>query len=83
MLAVEVKTKESIYGYRGNKKILFLQITVALQKLIAPARRLVEGGFDCPGYGQLGYHTYESNIDFEVRFLLGNTNSGKEKKLID
>ena len=83
MLAVEVKTKESIYGYHGNKKIPFLQITVALQKLIAPTRRLVEGGFDCPGYGQRGYHTYESNIDFEVRFLVRNTNSGKEKKLID
>lgn len=56
-----------IYGFHGNKKIPFLKITMALPRLIAPARRILEGGFTCPGYSQHGYQTYESNIDFEIR----------------
>lgn len=60
--------KESIYGYHGNTKTLFLKITLALPKFIAPARRLLEGSFVLPGYAQRDYKTYESNIDFEVKF---------------
>lgn len=57
-----------IYGYHGNKKIPYLQITVALPRLIAPCKRLLEQGFQCPGYSQYGFQTYESNIDFEIRY---------------
>lgn len=60
--------KESIYGYHNNKKTPFLKIYVSLQKLIAPARRILENGIGVPGYGMKSYITYESNIDFEVRF---------------
>lgn len=56
-----------IYGYHGNKKIPFLKITVAIPRLIAPAKRLLEQGFTCPGYSINGFQAYESNIDFEVR----------------
>lgn len=56
-----------IYGYHGNRKIPFIKITVALPRLIAPSKRLLEQGFKCPGYGQHGFQTYESNIDFEIR----------------
>jgi len=76
VLAVDLTIKESIYGYHGNKKIPYLCITVALQKLIAPARRLLESGFSCAGYGQRGYQTYESNIDFEVRFMVDTNTVG-------
>ena len=58
--------KESIYGYHNNNKTPFLKIYVSLQKLIAPARRILENGFSCPGYSLKSYTTYESNIDFEV-----------------
>ena len=58
--------KESIYGFHNNKKAPFLKIYVSLQKLIAPARRILENGFSCPGYSLKSYTTYESNIDFEV-----------------
>ena len=56
-----------IYGYHGNRKIPFLKITVAIPRLIASTKRLLEQGFACPGYSQYGYQTYESNIDFEIR----------------
>ncbi|KAJ8299468.1 hypothetical protein KUTeg_023528 [Tegillarca granosa] len=46
------------------------QITVALPRLIAPAKRLLEQGFTCPGYSQFGFQAYESNIDFEIRFMV-------------
>ncbi|CAG5135999.1 unnamed protein product [Candidula unifasciata] len=70
ILAVDYVMRESIYGYHGNRKIPFLKITVALPRLIAPCKRLLEQGFVCPGYAQHGFQTYESNIDFEVRFMV-------------
>ncbi|XP_021342594.1 DNA polymerase delta catalytic subunit-like [Mizuhopecten yessoensis] len=70
VLAVDMVNKESIYGYHGNRKVPFLKITVSLPRLIAPAKRLLEQGFTCPGYLQYGYQSYESNIDFEVRFMV-------------
>ena len=66
ILAVELMSKESIYGFHDNKKIHYLKIYVALQKLIAPARRILETSFMCPGFGERGYQTFESNIDFVV-----------------
>lgn len=32
-------------------------------------KRILESGFEFPGYGMQGYPTYESNIDFEIRFM--------------
>lgn len=70
VLGVEMVNKESIYGYHGNRKLPFLKITVAIQRLIAPSKRLLEQGFTCPGYSNFGYSSYESNIDFEIRFMV-------------
>ncbi|XP_065673456.1 DNA polymerase delta catalytic subunit isoform X2 [Hydra vulgaris] len=74
VLNVEPVMKASIYGYNFNKKRLFLRITVALQKLIAPAKRILEGGLSIFGPG--GCHTFESNIDFEVRFMVDTNTYG-------
>ena len=41
---------------------------MAIPRLIAPAKRLLEMGFTCPGYQNNGYQSYESNIDFEIRY---------------
>ena len=70
VLSVQVERKESIRGYHGNTKKKFLKITIALPKLVAPARRILETGFSVPGYGEQGFQTFESNIDFEVRFMV-------------
>ena len=67
VLAVECQIKESIYGYHGNGKIKFLCITMALPKLIAPAKRILETGFRFGEFPERGYSSYESNIDYEVR----------------
>ncbi|KAI8481510.1 DNA polymerase delta catalytic subunit [Branchiostoma belcheri] len=70
VLAVEMMEKENMYGFHGNQKLSFLRITVALPRLIAPAKRLLEQGFSCPGYGLHGYQSFESNVDFEIRFMV-------------
>ncbi|PIK37764.1 DNA polymerase delta catalytic subunit [Apostichopus japonicus] len=68
VLDVDVMDKESMYGYNGNRKSPFLKITVALPRLVAPAKRLLESGFSVPPlYPLRGYQSYESNIDFEIR----------------
>ena len=66
VLAVECEMKESIYGFHGNRKIPFLRITMALPRLIAPAKRILETGFKFASFPERGYSTYESNIDYEV-----------------
>ncbi|XP_070554652.1 LOW QUALITY PROTEIN: DNA polymerase delta catalytic subunit-like [Ptychodera flava] len=70
VLAVDVCSKESIYGFHGNRMLPFLKITMALPKLIAPCKRILETGFQCPPYTHGGYQAYESNIDFEIRFMV-------------
>ncbi|PIK45708.1 putative DNA polymerase delta catalytic subunit [Apostichopus japonicus] len=73
VLDVDVMDKESMYGYNSNRKSPFLKITVALPRLVAPAKRLLESGFSVPPlYPLRGYQSYESNIDFEIRFMVDN-----------
>ena len=67
---IELVTKENIYGFHGNKKAQFLCIRVALPKYIAVVKRILESGYDFgAGTGMQGYTTYESNIEFEIRFM--------------
>ena len=54
VLAVEMCLKSSVYGFYFNEKSHFLKITVALPKLIAPARRLISD-IDVPPIGQIQY----------------------------
>ncbi|XP_074639008.1 DNA polymerase delta catalytic subunit-like [Acropora palmata] len=70
VLAVECEMKESIYGFHGKRKIPFLRITMALPRLIAPAKRILETGFKFASFPERCYSTYESNIDYEVRFMV-------------
>ncbi|RMX48133.1 hypothetical protein pdam_00014691, partial [Pocillopora damicornis] len=70
VLAVDCETKESIYGYHSNRKIPFLRITMALPKLVAPAKRILETGFKYADLPERGYSTYESNIDYEACYNL-------------
>ncbi|XP_077994710.1 DNA polymerase delta catalytic subunit-like [Glandiceps talaboti] len=70
VLAIDMCIKENMYGFHGNKKIPFLKITVALPKLVAPSKRILETGLQCPPYPERGYQSYESNIDFEIRYMV-------------
>ena len=71
VLGVEITEKESLYYFHGNKKAKFLRITLALPRLNAAANRLLrEGKVHVDGLGTPSYEAYESNIDFEVRFMV-------------
>lgn len=67
VLAVELVYRQTVYGYAGTEKSPFLRITVALQKLVAPSKRLLETENLYPAlYHE--YRAFESNIDFDIRF---------------
>lgn len=58
----------AMYGYHGNTKLPFLKITMAVPKLVAPAKRLLEQGLQIPPhYMNNAFSAFESNIDFEIR----------------
>ena len=67
VLAVEVVQKQSIYGYRGYKKIPFLKITVVLPRLVSAAARILSNN---SAFSAEGMQTYESNIEFDIRFMV-------------
>lgn len=70
VLNVELMEKSSIYGYQGNTKIPFIKIVVAIPKLVAAAKRLMEkGDMPIPGIGCQVIKAFEANIDFEIRFM--------------
>uniref|UniRef100_A0A7N8XBP1 DNA polymerase n=1 Tax=Mastacembelus armatus TaxID=205130 RepID=A0A7N8XBP1_9TELE len=70
VLAVDITRKESIYGYHGKRSQDFLRITMAMPRLIAPAKRLLEQGLKFGPYPIQSYQAYEANIDFEIRFMV-------------
>ncbi|XP_015419485.1 PREDICTED: DNA polymerase delta catalytic subunit [Myotis davidii] len=47
-----------------------LRITLALPRLVAPARRLLEQGVRVAGLGTPSFASYEANVDFEIRFMV-------------
>ena len=56
-----------IYGYNSQTRQPFLKITVALPRLVAPCKRLLEQGFQFSKFSVQGYKVFESNVDFEIR----------------
>lgn len=56
-----------MYGYHGKRILDFLRITMAMPRLIAPAKRLLEQGFKFGPFPAQNYQSYEANIDFEIR----------------
>ncbi|XP_064816101.1 DNA polymerase delta catalytic subunit [Oncorhynchus masou masou] len=70
VLAVDITRKESMYGYHGKRIADFLCITMAMPRLIAPAKRLLEQGFKFGPFPIQSFSSYEANIDFEIRFMV-------------
>jgi hypothetical protein len=71
VLSVELEQKASIYGFQPNaKRNQVLRISVLLPRFIATSRRILENGFSWTGNKTQfdGYTTYETNIDFEIRY---------------
>lgn len=70
VIRVERVKKQSIWGYHFNEMGDFLQITVALPALVATARRMLEKGITVPGLGMKFFSTYESNLQFALRYMV-------------
>lgn len=56
-----------MYGYHGKRSLDFLRVTMAMPRLIAPAKRLLEQGIKFGPFPLQSYQSYEANIDFEIR----------------
>ncbi|KAF1612187.1 UNVERIFIED_CONTAM: DNA polymerase delta catalytic subunit, partial [Eudyptes pachyrhynchus] len=55
-------------GYQGGQLALFVRVVLALPRLVAPARRLLEQGLRWGGLGVHSAPPFEANIDFEIRW---------------
>jgi DNA polymerase delta subunit 1 len=70
VLSCELVSKSTIYGFQGNIKIPFIKVTLAVPKMVAAARRLMEKGeVRIPGVSGSLDRPFEANIDFEIRFM--------------
>jgi len=68
VLSIRVVEKASLMGYHPQN-VKFLKIYVALPKQVATLRNIMEQGITMPGGRQQSFLTYESNIDFVLRFM--------------
>ena len=73
VLDAELVKKENIYGYSSRGKETYVKVTIALWTLMTPCRNVAERGFEVDttqGTKKEQFSTFESNIDFEVRFMV-------------
>ncbi|XP_068785695.1 DNA polymerase delta catalytic subunit-like, partial [Struthio camelus] len=70
VLALELCRKQSMLGYRGPQQAPFVRVVLALPRLVAPARRLLEQGLRWGALGVQPAPPFEANIDFEIRFMV-------------
>lgn len=73
ILNVERTKQSSIYGYQESKLYNFLKITLAIPQVMPTARKALENntGIHINNYGRIQTNvTYETNIDFETRFMV-------------
>ncbi|KAG8332842.1 DNA polymerase delta catalytic subunit [Homalodisca vitripennis] len=76
VLEVELVRKTNLFGYNGNDPSPFLKITVAIPRLIAPSKRLLEKENVYPTFQNHRYRAFESNVDFDIRFMVDNHMTG-------
>ncbi|XP_013146336.1 PREDICTED: DNA polymerase delta catalytic subunit [Papilio polytes] len=68
VLEVRLMQARSIMYYKGDVDIRFARVSVALPRLIAAAKRLIDK--QPPSFGLLDPSFYETNIDFDIRFMV-------------
>eukprot|EP00730_Choanoeca_flexa_P019669 TRINITY_DN9614_c0_g1_i2.p1 TRINITY_DN9614_c0_g1~~TRINITY_DN9614_c0_g1_i2.p1 ORF type:complete len:1053 (+),score=322.68 TRINITY_DN9614_c0_g1_i2:142-3159(+) len=76
VLAVEMVKKESIYGYHPGGKVDFLKVTLIQHKFINSCRRVLEGGSLMLSSGSAACQVYESNLEFNLRFMVDTQTVG-------
>lgn len=70
ILKVEIVQKQSIHYYIGDDKVNFIKVTVAMPKIVAAVKRLLEREIIIPEYNFQDCRCFESNIDFDIRFMV-------------
>ncbi|KAI9347758.1 DNA polymerase family B-domain-containing protein [Obelidium mucronatum] len=71
VIDVRMVQKQSIFGYQGPDKSVFLQIFFHFAGQVAVARRLLEtGAISFTGFGNISFPTYESSLGFPLRFMI-------------
>nr|XP_019534411.2 DNA polymerase delta catalytic subunit [Aedes albopictus] len=70
VLDVELVDRQSILGYNGEEKSTFIKVTMALPRLLAAGKRLLEKEQMMPTMDFQDCRVYESNIDFDIRFMV-------------
>lgn len=70
ILEVNIIERQSMVGYLGDEKTLFIKITAALPRLLAAIKRLLEKEAMYPKFDFQDCRAYENNIDFDIRFMV-------------
>lgn len=70
ILEVNIIERQSLMGYRGEDKYPFIKITVALPRLLAAVKRLLEKEVIYSAFDFQDCRAYENNIDFDIRFMV-------------
>ena len=66
---VEIVQKKSLVGYWGDNFDNFLKITVKLPNYVGIAKRLFSKGISIPPNPHHHFECYETNIDFDIRYV--------------
>lgn len=70
ILHVDIVQKQSIQFYTGDDKANFIKITVALPRIIAAVKRLLDREIIMSEMNFQDCRCFESNIDFDIRFMV-------------
>lgn len=70
VLEVSIVEGQSLMGYHGEDKFQFIKIVMALPRLLAAVKRLLEKTIVYPDFDFQDCRAYENNIDFDIRFMV-------------
>jgi len=67
---IQLTMKESIYGFHNDNKALFLKVILTQPRHVPFARWILESGIQIGGFTSFATQTYESDIQFVLRFMI-------------
>lgn len=70
ILEISIIERLSMMGYRGDEAQKFVRITVALPRILAAVKRLLERDMVYAAIDFQDCRAYENNIDFDIRFMV-------------
>lgn len=71
-----VQNASTLLGYQFDKMTYLIKIHVAVPTIVPSIKSIMERGFECPGYSERAYVTYESNVPFTLRFMIDKDIAG-------